>query len=359
MSVLDNRSNIKQLDPTNYLSHLTEVPEQLFDGYAQAEEVKLPALYMQAKQVLFLVSTDMLPVACGLRELALMYARVPIIVSTDYKIPHWVSKETLVVALDYHGASEQILVAFREASILTSRLVAISISGELAREARRVRAPHVSLSYGAPPHVAFYYTLSVATHLFRKLDLIEIRETTVNEAAVLARSLFQNIGPDVPLFQNSAKQLAEKIAQRRTFIIGSGPLVATAKKWELTLAAVGKTSLTATTLAEFNDTIINSMRPAAKPQESPLLIMLQSKYDHPRNKVQQTLTYQVAQAQKIVYEQIFMHPSGSLFGEMVLSSFLGDCVSFYLSILRQSDPSRLEATHYIHGQLAQTSPFDS
>ncbi len=353
MALLDNRSLIKQFDPHNYLSHILEVPDQLIDGYVIGSEAIIPALYGQAKHVLILAVGESAPAALAVESLVAAYSRLPVMVCQDYVLPHWVSGDTLVIALDYSGTSEQVVMAFQEAAKRKARLLSISLGGDLIRESRRFRSPHITLTYGAPARVAFYHLLSVLIAVFRKLDLIDFREAMVTEAAVLCRSLIQNSGPEVAQYQNNAKQLAEKIALRRTLIVGSGPLTAIVKKWQTTLAATGRTVVVASTLSEFNDTIINGLGAIIKGVESPLVIMLQSKYDFSRNKLQQTLTYQVAQAKKIVYEQVFMHPSGSLFGEIVLAALLGDLVSYYLALLIGHDPTYLEATTFIRERLAQ------
>lgn len=347
MSQLDTRSLIKQLDGHNYLSHILEAPTQIEEGYLAGDNVIIPALFAQAKQVVLLASGEMTPLAYALVALTIPYARVPIIMCNDYVLPHWVSSDTLVIALDYSGTTESVLYAYREAATRKARLIAVTVGGDLAREARRVRSLHVPLSYGAPARVAFYYTLSCVAQLLKKLDFIELRESTITETAVLLRSLLSNINPDVAQYQNSAKQLAEKITLRKTIIVGSGPLYGMAVRWQQIFASTGKILVTSSILSEFNDTISNSLGYTPKPNDSPLVVMLQSKYDHPRNKHQQTLTYQVAQAQKLVYEQIFMHPSGSLFGEIALAALLGEMVSFYIALLLHRDPTEREATAYM------------
>src|SRR4026208_2319976 len=99
MSHLDNRSLIKQLDPNNYLEHILEVPDQLQAGLELGQDTIIPALYAQAKQVVILTSTDMLPVALALEAMMVDYARVPVVIVHDFVLPKWVSNETLVVAL--------------------------------------------------------------------------------------------------------------------------------------------------------------------------------------------------------------------------------------------------------------------
>lgn len=353
MSTLDNRSLIKQLDQNNYLSHILDIPEQIVSGYALGVEFTLPALYAQAKQVVLLASGESLPVALALESLALAHARVPVVVTDDYTLPRWVTNDTLVIALDYSGNSDQVLTTFQEAANRRARLLAVSVGGDVARIASRYRAPHVPLTYGAPTRIAFYHAFACLAALFHKLDLAEVRESTATEAAVLCRSLIMNINPEVAQYQNNAKQLAEKIYVNQAIVIGSGPLYAIAKKWQISLAMTGKGFIFAGSLSAFNDTMVTATHGPVKGQPQQLLVILQSKYDQPRNKLQQTLTYQIMQAQKTLFEQIFMHPSGSLFGELVLASALGDMVAYYHALLTGAEPSLAEAPQFIREQLAK------
>lgn len=352
MSILDNRTVPKEIDTTNYLSHILETPLQLKDGFELADSAIIPALFAQAKQVVFLVPGEMVPLGLSLVALMQPYARIPAIVVGDYVLPHWVGRETLVIAIDYSGATESVTLAFQEAAARKSRLLSLSIGGDLARQASRVKATHVTLAYGAPARIAFAYLFSCVAQILKKLDFIDHPLQEVEQTMVLTQTLLEDIGLEMEQYRNSAKQLAEKMVHRPTIIVGCGPLVGIAKKWQLTFAATGKIITTASTLAEFNDTIINGLMVPTKSTESQVVVMIQSKYDHQRNKVQQTLTYQVAQAQKFVYEQIFMHPSGSLFGEIVLASVLGDMMSYYLAWLQNKDPEITETTAFLKQQLA-------
>lgn len=357
MSPLDNRSVIKQLDRENFLAHIFDVPEQIVDGFALGTDVVLPALYAQAKHIVIVAVGEMYPVAGLLRDMTVATSRVPVTVVEDYVLPRWVSNDTLVIALDYTGNAEQVLVAYREASKRKARLLAVSVGGELAREARRARSLHVPISYGAPARMTFAYAFSCMAAIFARLDLLELKESNATEAAVLCRSFIQNTGPDVAQYQNNAKQLAEKIFTRRAFVVSSGPLATMAHKWMSVCASTGKVAVAPVDLSDFTNLVINTLKPAGRGVEGPMVIMLQSKYDHPRNKLQQTLAYQVVQAQKLLYEQIFMHPSGSLFGEILLASLLGDIVGYYLSLLSGVSPSSTEASDYIRTHLPSETLF--
>ncbi len=352
MPHLDNRSLIKQIDVHNYLSHLVDIPSQLVDGYTLGASQTIPALFAQAKQLVILTAGETLPVAYALEALMIDYARIPVVIVSDFLLPHWVGSDSLVVALDYTGDNEQVLRTFHEAAKRRSRLLAVSVAGDLAKEARRFRATHIAINYGAPSRAAFYYIFACLAAVFKKLDFIEMRESFVSEASVLCRSMLQTIHPEIDQYKNSAKQLAEKIVVRKPVIVSARPLRASAKKWRINLAATGKMMATVVDMNEFTTSFIDSLGTPVKTNEPPMVLMLQSKYDFPRVKLHQTLSYQVAQARKILYEQIFMHPSGSLLSEICLVAAYGDMVSYYVALLFNQDPSFDEASLYIKEQLA-------
>lgn len=352
MSLLDNRSHLKQFDSHNYLSHILDTPDQIAEGFLLGESVTIPALYAQSKQVLFIASGELLPVAHACMAMMLPYARVPVSVCDDYVIPKWVSRDTLVFGIDYSGDSEDVASCFRQAAQQRARLFALSVNGEIAREARRYRAPNLAIQYGAPPRAAFSYFMSCLAIILKKLDFIDLGKNELTETVNLSSALLETIGPENAQFRNTAKQLAEKIAQRKTIIIGSGPLVPIAQKWQIALASSAKKVAIDTTLNLFNSSLINALEFQTKPNDAPVVILLQSRYDHARNKLQQTLTYQVAQAQKFIFEQIFIHPSGSLFGEMLLTALYGDIVAYYVAWLLNKNPSIVDLSHFIQEHLS-------
>lgn len=351
MSILNNRQISKELDKHNYLSHILEAPSQLSDGFELGMGSTISAALVQSKQLVIITSGEMEPVGQAIQALTLATSKIPVILVNDYVLPRWINNETLVLALDYYGSNDQVVHAYQEAAARKARLLSISVGGVLARESRRFRAHHLAFRYGALARVAFFYTLGVMIAISKKLDLLEIKEATVTEAVVLLRTLLENINPEVAQYQNNAKQLAQKIASHPTTIVGSGPLVAVVNKWGVSCGATGKSSVNVMSLGDFHATILNGLSGLGKSVQVPFVVMLQSKYDHQQNKVIQTLVYQVAQAQKIAYEQIFMHPSGSLLGEIVLSALLGEMVGYYLSLLGNRDPSETASTDYIFEML--------
>lgn len=354
MSTLDNRLLVKELDTRNYLSHILEGPQQLVDGYRLGEQITLPALYAQSKQVVIIPSGEIAPIAYAIASLAAETSRAPVCVLEDFLLPQWIGRDTLVIALDYTGASAAVLAAYRQAVQRRARTLAVSLEGELSRESRRARSHHVTIEYGALARVASFYVLGVAAAVAKKLDLIDLKGAMVDEAADLGRALLENINPDVAHYQNNAKQLAQKAFGRPVIVVSGLPLETAAVKWGVSLSATGKQIAVSVPLARFSDTLINGLYQPAKPADAPLVVMLQSKYDHQQTKVSQTLVYQVAQSHKVVYEQVFMHPSGSLLGEMCLSSLLGEMVGYYVALLHHRDPSETEASDFVRAGLNET-----
>lgn len=355
-SNLDNRSAYKQLDQQNVFDHLIDAPEQLLAGWAAGSSAVVPASYAQAKHIVILAGGEDRPLAEAARLMAQVTSRVPVTVISTYQVPAWVGSDTVVIAYDYSGNSEQVVAAFEAAVAARARAVSITIGGAMAAVGRRYKVPHLALEYGAPARYAGYYSFPYLLAVLAKLGAVEVRDDDVREASVLMHALFNNFKPDVSEFQNGTKQLANKIMNRPTIIIGSGLLVPIAYRWQLQLSMAAKALVNAAALPEFGQTLINGLvAPEGRGAPARLGIILQSKYDHARNKLQQTLSYQVFQARRMMFEPIFMHPSGSPLGEVMLASLYGDLVAYYLAIASGRDPSVTEASTYI-AQHLQMSP---
>lgn len=348
MSHLDNRTVYKQLDTQNIFDHFVDAPEQLLVGWQAGAKAIIPAAYSQAKNVTFIASPEDLPMIETLALIARETSRVPVTVLSAYDVPHWLNRDSLLIAVDYSGNSEQVVSVYEKAVQQGVRALTVSVGGLLASAARRYKLPFLTLEYGAPARFAFYHTFPFLCALLKKLDLVDIQENQVREASVLLNSLLQNMRPETSEYENNTKQLAVKIANRQTVIVGSGNLAALAKRWQFQFASTSKMATSASSFPVFNQTLINAVGlTEGKPNQQWLGIILQSKYDSPRNKFQQTLAYQIFQARRLVFEPIFMHPSGSAFGEIVLTSLYGDLTAYYLAILTGNDPAYVEAGDYV------------
>jgi glucose/mannose-6-phosphate isomerase len=82
-------------------------------------------------------------------------SEIPIISNSDYSIPGWVSKGTLVLACSYSGNTEETIEAVKSANEKGSTIAVITSGGLLGELARKNNWPMVSMPGGQPPRSQF------------------------------------------------------------------------------------------------------------------------------------------------------------------------------------------------------------
>src|SRR4029079_5501559 len=117
---------------SNILSSIENLPNQIQDAWEKIQEVALNDACSLAKNV---VVSGMGGSALGGRiadSLLLDKARVPIEVSTEFRLPNYVNHETLVILSSYSGNTEETLECAHEAEARGATLFGISTGGKLA-----------------------------------------------------------------------------------------------------------------------------------------------------------------------------------------------------------------------------------
>ena len=98
---LDELDQMRRIDPRGMLDVITALPESAEDAIEKAEKVKF-----KFKRFRSLIVAGMGGSAVGgllLRDWLQPISPVPIVVSRDYSIPGYVSRDTLLFAVSYSG----------------------------------------------------------------------------------------------------------------------------------------------------------------------------------------------------------------------------------------------------------------
>ena len=135
-------------------------------------------------------------------------ARVPIVVSKDYKAPNFIDKNTLCIISSYSGNTEETLHALKECEIKESMIHIITSGGELNKISIEKKYHHVVIPAGHPPRAMFGYSFTqlfyvlynygIITDEFKKdfkrsIDLLSQEKDNIKTLAKkLANNLYQN-----------------------------------------------------------------------------------------------------------------------------------------------------------------------
>lgn len=352
MANIDSLDEIKRLDADNLLQNIQEFPEQVERCWSEWSQLALPARFIQAKSVLI----------CGMGGSAIngeiaaslaQGAKIPIISWRDYRLPGWVNKDTLVIISSYSGNTEEPLNALKYAASKTDKIISFSSGGELESLSRKYKTFHYKINYGAQPRAAFGYLFMTIIAIFKKLDLLELSDEDVKEALVLLKGLQKKIDANIPTGYNNAKLLAKKIEGFIPVVYGSGILAGVARRWKQDLNEDAKSASYFEVIPELNHNALAGFEFPKDLKSKIFVIVLQSKFDHPRNRLRGNITLQILQQRRIACDSVICEPSPTPLAEILQAVHLGDYVSYYLAILNDIEPNPIEIIKFLREKLAE------
>lgn len=343
---------IQNLDKDNILRNIQEFPDQIERCWDDWQKIPLPTSYIQAKNVV-IAGMGGSAIGGGLVASLAKSASVPIILVNDYDIPGFVSKDTLFIAVSYSGNTEETIYGLKKASEKTNKIITISTGGKIASLATNYRSPHYKIDYGSQPRAALGYSFTSLVAILAKLNIIEVKNDDIAEAIVLLRGLQKKIDANVQSGYNNAKILAGKLLGRIPIVYGSGYLSEVARRWKGNFNENAKSASYHEILPELNHNALVGLQFPKDLKNMIFVIILQSKYDHPRNTLRQNITAQILQKNRISYESVLLEPSASALAEILQTIHYGDYVSYYLAILNNVEPNPVDIIGFLKDKLAE------
>ena len=352
MNNLDNTQAMQNLDRENILGNIQDFPDQVEKCWSDWQKIALPTPYVTIKSILILGMGGSAQGGGIVASLAQKNSPIPIVTLRDYDLPGWVDKNTLVIACSYSGETEETVSALLQAVKLTDKIITISTGGRIYSIGSQNRAIHYPIHYGSAPRAALGYSLTAILAVFKKLNLVEISNDDIKETILLLRGLQKKIDVIVPERRNMAKLLAQKIAGRIPIVFGSGNLTEVARRFKGQFNENAKSASYFETIPELNHNSLVGLEFPTDLKQKLFFVILQSKYDHPRNQLRTNITAQILEQKKIPYESIMVQPAGSEVSEVMQMIMLGDFISYYLAILNNVQPNPVEIINTLKKQLA-------
>jgi len=267
-----------------------------------------------------------------------------------YELPSWATPDSVVLCASYSGNTEETLACFEAAGALGATRVVVASGGKLAELAREQSVPVIPLPGILQPRAAIAYmlvaTLEVAAHVGAAPGM----RVELDSASAHLGALAQEWGPDA-----GSDSLAKRIAQRAhgscACIYGSGPTASTARRWKTQINENAKVPAFFAELPEADHNEIVGWD-GAQSLGSYTAIFLEDIDQHPRVRTRIELTA----------EAIEPHAAGALKVEsrgetrierLLSLVLLGDLVSIYMGVLREVDPTPVEAIERLKAELAK------
>jgi glucose/mannose-6-phosphate isomerase len=355
---LDNAAAYRQFDKLGMLGHLHGFPQQCQKAWEKVLKFELPREYSRISSV---VIAGMGGSAIGgdiVRRLALAESKVPVWVHRDYGLPAFVDAGTLVIASSYSGNTEETLSAFTKALGTRSKKLVITSGGKLKDLAEKKGIPAFVIDYQAPPRAAFPHSFVPLVGIFQKLGLLGDKSADSKEAVDILRKLSGNLIETKSLASNPAKQLAVNLRGRVAVIYGAEIFSEVAQRWKGEFNENSKTWAFFESFPELNHNAVVGYEFPPEAKERIFVLMLRSSSLHPRNLLRYEVTSKLLAKAGIACESVQARGKSDL-AQMLGLVFLGDYVSFYLSMLNEVDPTSTDAINFVKQRLAQSEKTGS
>jgi len=177
---LTNLEEIATIDPANTYKTTSLANEQAKAAWEQVKALPIEPLKEKVLSVVFCGMGASIYGALVLKALFGEKLPFPIEIVSDYHLPYYVDKSTLVVLTSYSGTTEEVLSCAKEAKEKNANILALTKGGPLADFAKENNIPAYifdgKLNLSSTPRLGNGYTIIGLLGLFNKLGLIALTD---------------------------------------------------------------------------------------------------------------------------------------------------------------------------------------
>jgi len=338
MSVLDDLAAYQRIDPQGMLDRIRDLPHQCRAAWQEAQTLKLLDDYWDIDKVVILGMGGSAIAGDFLRCLVALESPVPIFSNRDYELPLLVDGRTLLIASSYSGNTEEVLSCFERGLGTGAKKVVVTGGGSLLTTARNSNVPAFVFHYESEPRAALGYSFMPLLAIAQKVGIVADKDKDVDDAIAAMVDLATRIDETVPLADNPAKQLAQKLHQRLPVVYGAGILAQVARRWKGQLNETSKMWCFYEELPEANHNAVVGYGLPKEIAAKALVVFLRAPSLHPRILLRYDLT-QTALEEAGVESATVDAEGKSPLAQMMSVVLFGDWVSLYLAILNGIAPA--------------------
>ncbi|MFH1100423.1 MAG: bifunctional phosphoglucose/phosphomannose isomerase [Methanobacteriota archaeon] len=348
--MLDDIRLMAEVDKSNMLDVLARFPDQITEAVDLVKTVQIPD-FIKVDQVIITgmgasgISGDLI------QSLFRDAIDVPLVVNKEFDLPKWANKHTLTVFVSYSGNTEETLNAFKNASQKKCKIIGISSGGKLQELCEKRGLTHICVPGGIQPRSAIAYLFIPLVYILERNRLIKNSiDTDLAEVLTVTTECRNQNNKMVNEQENLAKQIARTLLGTTPQVYGWGIYAPVAKRWRTQFNENSKVIARDDVVPEcdHNDIVGWSADGKVAKQWSVLLFRdkdEESLYQSVRLDFMETLfTGSVAHLIEVA-------PRGkNRLAKVLYTLYLGDFVSCYLGLLRNIDPSPVDAITALKNQ---------
>jgi glucose/mannose-6-phosphate isomerase len=266
-------------------------------------------------------------------------------------------QRTLLVFCSFSGDTEEVLAAVRASAGHTGARVAITRGGALAREAAAEGFPTLVYEYEGEPRSALGYGTMLLLGLLHRFGVFTTTEAEIEQTLAEVRRTTEAHAPGVPLAENPARALAQRVGDTVPVILADASLSGAAVRWQNQCNENGKRWAFAGMLPEAMHNIVEGMQRGESP--SGFHVILLEDRSRPRiARLRLDAFQQHLSEADVRWTRLTFDGSGDL-SILLQACVVGDWVSYYLASEAGVDPSPVPVISRLKARVADKVARDT
>ncbi|MCC6839825.1 MAG: bifunctional phosphoglucose/phosphomannose isomerase [Flavobacteriales bacterium] len=269
-------------------------------------------------------------------------ASCPIEVFSNYYLPAYVGKGSLVIACSYSGNTEETLAAMEQALANGARVVCITSGGAMLETAKAKSLDHIVIPGGNPPRTMLAYSLTQQFFILKHFGIIRSDfEASIGKAALKLKA-------DQDAIKAIGKDLAGKLHGKRTIIYSEAATEAVSIRFRQQVNENSKELCWHHAIPEMNH---NELVGWAGGDNSLSVVIFRHKDDHARSQVRMEINKEVFAKHTPHIHEVWSQGDDHL-GRQIYLVHLGDWASWFLAELKGVDAIEIGVINMLKEKLA-------
>lgn len=349
---LDDLSVYKKIDTANMLGQLYGLPQQCLDAWRKAIEFELPEDYKDIDKIVILGMGGSAIAGDLLKSLLSHSVEQYIHVNREYTVPAFIDEKTLVVACSYSGNTEETLSAFEKVLEKKCKKIAITSGGKLKKIATEAEIPVFAIEHESPPRAALGYGFMPLIAFLGNLDVLKATMFDVGAMVENLKELMAGWRLEISQQSNIAKKIALSIHGKMVVIYADELVGEAGHRWKTQINENSKSWAFYELLPELNHNSVVGYQFPPELAARIIVVFLRTANTNKRTLFRYQITSELLQRNNINFTVVDACGGDNLSRLMSLV-YLGDWVSYYLSILNSIDPTPVKAIGYLKEKLSK------
>lgn len=268
---------------------------------------------------------------------------VPVTCVNDYVLPGFVGKNTLVIISSYSGDTEETVATLVEAEVKGAEIACVTSGGKIAAIAKENGYNLIQIPGGNPPRAMFGYSSVQLFFILKSYGFID------NYFEAEIENSIRLLDENETEIRNSARAISEKLAKRIPVLYSESQYEGIAVRWRQQINENSKMLCWHHVFPEMNH---NELVGWTGGDNRVAVVILRNEDDHKRSQLRMELCKKLMGEKCDTVMEVWSKGSSRIERSYYLIH-IGDCVSIYLTEMRNEDAVAIPAIIYLKGELAK------